>query len=99
MNLLVSKLVFSSIQAYFKIFSELILLKNFILDALDLSHEVRENIGNERTKYLTVLFQIIVERHNTSFGVQKYGNMLMMSQSIQVIFVVEEKIFFDSKNK
>uniref|UniRef100_A0A915NSL9 Nuclear receptor n=1 Tax=Meloidogyne floridensis TaxID=298350 RepID=A0A915NSL9_9BILA len=52
-------------------------------DALDLSHEVRENIGNERTKYLTVLFQIIVERHNTSFGVQKYGNMLMMSQSIQ----------------
>uniref|UniRef100_A0A1I8BQV9 Nuclear receptor domain-containing protein n=1 Tax=Meloidogyne hapla TaxID=6305 RepID=A0A1I8BQV9_MELHA len=51
--------------------------------ALDLSHEVRENIGNERTKYLTVLFQIIVERHNTSFGVQKYGNMLMMSQSIQ----------------
>lgn len=54
-------------------------------DALDLSHEVRENIGNERTKYLTVLFQIIVERHNTSFGVQKYGNMLMMSQSIQNI--------------
>uniref|UniRef100_A0A915LR01 Uncharacterized protein n=1 Tax=Meloidogyne javanica TaxID=6303 RepID=A0A915LR01_MELJA len=53
--------------------------------ALDLSHEVRENIGNERTKYLTVLFQIIVERHNTSFGVQKYGNMLMMSQSIQNI--------------
>lgn len=55
-------------------------------DSCDLSSsDVREHIGQERSKYLNALFQIIIERHGTAGGIQKYGNLLMMGPSIQNI--------------
>ncbi|KAI1732250.1 ligand-binding domain of nuclear hormone receptor domain-containing protein [Ditylenchus destructor] len=56
-------------------------------DACDLSPEVREEINQERTKYLTLLFYLITQRNsqNTMVAVQKYGQLLMMAPSIQNI--------------
>uniref|UniRef100_A0A914GW36 Uncharacterized protein n=1 Tax=Globodera rostochiensis TaxID=31243 RepID=A0A914GW36_GLORO len=54
-------------------------------DVCDLSPDVRPEIGQERTKYLSALFHMIVERHGAAFGIQKYGNLLMMTPSIQNI--------------
>jgi hypothetical protein len=45
---------------------------------------------------LNALFQIIIERHGTAGGIQKYGNLLMMGPSIQV--KIREFCSLDLKN-
>ncbi|KAL3094798.1 hypothetical protein niasHS_006093 [Heterodera schachtii] len=60
-------------------------------DIGDLSPAVRPEIGQERTKYLSALFHMIIDRHGAAYGVQKYGNLLMMSPSIQNIIDQNEE--------
>ncbi|CAD5214722.1 unnamed protein product [Bursaphelenchus okinawaensis] len=54
-------------------------------DALELSLDVKEDVARVRTKYLNSLFHILTQRHGISLGAQKYGQMLIMSSSIQNI--------------
>ncbi|KIH69436.1 Ligand-binding domain of nuclear hormone receptor [Ancylostoma duodenale] len=58
-------------------------------DALDLSNQAKPDVYEERNKYLSALFTCITNKLGMAAGVQKYGSLLMMTASIQVIFDFE----------
>ncbi|CAJ0564492.1 unnamed protein product, partial [Mesorhabditis spiculigera] len=60
-------------------------------DALDLSQKAKEEVADERNKYLSALFTLITNKLGIPLGVQKYGSLLMMTASIQNIIAQNEE--------
>ncbi|VDM81319.1 unnamed protein product [Strongylus vulgaris] len=65
-------------------------------DALDLSNQAKPDVYEERNKYLSALFTCITNKLGMAAGVQKYGSLLMMTASIQVMFSRVINAFFRS---
>ncbi|EYC33542.1 hypothetical protein Y032_0002g850 [Ancylostoma ceylanicum] len=57
-------------------------------DALDLSNQAKPDVYEERNKYLSALFTCITNKLGMAAGVQKYGSLLMMTASIQIMVVL-----------
>ncbi|CCD70296.1 Nuclear hormone receptor family member nhr-1 [Caenorhabditis elegans] len=60
-------------------------------DALDLSPQAKQEVFEERNKYLGGLFTCITQKIGIPTGVQKYGSLLMMTASIQNILAQNEE--------
>ncbi|EFP05063.1 CRE-NHR-1 protein [Caenorhabditis remanei] len=60
-------------------------------DALDLSPSAKQEVFEERNKYLGALFTCITQKIGIPTGVQKYGSLLMMTASIQNILAQNEE--------
>jgi len=62
-------------------------------DAIDLSRPVKSSVSSERSKYLYALFGLMTQKYGIPLGAQKYGQLLMMTSSIQnIISQTEENL-------
>ncbi|KAF8353973.1 nhr-1 [Pristionchus pacificus] len=60
-------------------------------DAPDLSSDMKIEVYEERNKYLSALFMLIVSKVGLASAIQKYGALLMMTASIQNIITANEE--------